>query len=73
MFSKWGPVQDIVTSISHPGVGLLRRTMAVNTSPEIVVEVDGENVKFTIITMIKTNVISFTLGTEHQADSPGGR
>jgi hypothetical protein len=46
------------------------RELILGSNPEVTVEVDGDNYKFTTHTEIKDVVTSFTLGQEYEAD-PG--
>merc|ERR1712079_321046 len=52
------------------GVGMMKRKIICATSPDIVMEVNWDEITSTTITSLKTIKISFTLGKEYEAD-PG--
>ena len=46
------------------------RSIVAATKPDIIIEVDGDNLTITTVTALKTIKVSFTLGQEYEAD-PG--
>ncbi|MTJ09984.1 lipocalin/fatty-acid binding family protein [Anabaena sp. UHCC 0204] len=51
-------------------VGMITRTVLAKTTPDMIVEIDGDNFTITTVTNLKTIKISFTLGKEYDCD-PG--
>ena len=49
---------------------MIKRKAINATTPDIIVEVDGDNYTISTVTSLKTVKISFTLGKEYEAD-PG--
>jgi len=55
------------------GVGMMQRKVIAKTSPDILVEVNGNDVSMTTVTSLKTMVFKYTLGQEYEADPGTGR
>merc|ERR1712037_1033445 len=52
------------------GIGMIKRKLLAGTSPDIVITVDGKNMKIDTITSVKTLNLEFTLDTPYKTD-PG--